>query len=213
VLHVADAKSDESINLELAVSTVCRATNTPPFVDCSPVEPLASRTTIAFLVDEAAQGAVDLNGDGDADDDVLYLYDERSGQITATALAVAHGVGRDVSSYTFPITPALTDKLVVLLVSEAESGGVDLNGDTDADDDVFYVIDLKTHTTANLALAAATVVGPFGSRNPVASALDGQKVILTVCEINQDADLNDDGDNDDEVTFVLHRDEVKIAKP
>ncbi len=213
VVHIVDAKSGASVNLGLAVSTVCRATNTPPFVDCRPVEPLVSRTAVAFLVDERAQGELDLNGDGDADDDVLYVYEEKTRQIMTTALAVAHGVGRDVSSYIFPIAPVLTEKLVVVLVSEAESGGVDLNGDTDTADAVFHVIDVKTHTTTNLALAAATVVGPFGSRNPVAPELDGQKLILTVSEINQGDDLNRDGDIDDEITFVLHQDEVKVAKP
>jgi hypothetical protein len=212
VVHVADRRSDVSLNLGLAASTVCRTTMVPPFVDCQPVEPVVARTVAAFLVDEAAQGSLDLNGDGDAQDAVLYVYDGQSRQLITTGLAVSNGVGRDVSSFTFPIAPVVTEKLVVFLVSEAESGGVDLNGDTDTVDAVFHLVDLKTAAMVNLAKAAATIPGPFGSRNPVPPSVNGQQVTLTVGESDQGGvDLNGDGDADDHVTFVLHRDELKAA--
>ncbi len=206
VVHVADGRSEVSLNLGLAASTVCRTTMVPPFVECQPVEPVVARTVAAFLVDEAAQGGLDLNGDGDAQDAVLYVYDGQSRQLITTALAVAHGVGRDVSSFTFPIAPVVTEKLVVFLVSEAESGGVDLNGDTDTVDAVLHLVDLKTAAMVNLAKAAATIPGPFGSGNPVPPSVNGQKVTLTVGESEQGGeDLNGDGEADNQVTYVVQR--------
>ena len=103
---------------------------------------------------------------------------------------MAHGVGRDVSSFTFPIAQVVTEKLVVFLVSEAESGGVDLNGDTDTVDAVFHLVDLKTAAMVNLAKAAATIPGPFGSRNPVPPSVNGQRVTLTSGRANRAARIS-----------------------
>jgi hypothetical protein len=203
VLHVYDAKQRLTLNLGLAAASVCRSILGPPFVVCTPVAPVAGRTIVAFLVGESAQSESDLNGDGDAGDDVLHVYDAAAGSVTNTRLAVAHGIGRDVSSYTYPVEPVIAGEGIVLLVGEGEQGGTDLNLDGDADDDVLHVVEAKTGEILNLALAAATMVGPFGSRNPIAPQLEGQHVTFVAGEAEQGADLNGDGDIDDQVTYVV----------
>ena len=176
----------------------------PPFVICTPVLPVVGRAIVAFLVGESAQGGIDLNGDGDASDDVLHVYDAADGAIINTRLAVAHGLGRDVSSYTYPVMPVVVGDGIALLVGEGEQGGTDLNRDGDAEDDVLHVIESRTHEILNLELAAATVLGPFGARNPIGPQLDGEHVTFVAGEDEQGGvDLNGDGDADDQVTYRL----------
>jgi hypothetical protein len=44
---------------------------------------------IGLVVRESAQGGTDLNGDGDAVDDVMHVYDDNTGVVTNTALATS----------------------------------------------------------------------------------------------------------------------------
>jgi hypothetical protein len=204
VLHVFDARQGVTLNLGLAAASVCRTIQGPPFVICTPVAPVASRAIVAFLVGEAAQSDADLNGDSDASDDVLHVYDAAAEAIINTRLAVAHGIGRDVSSYTYPIMPVVAGDGIALLVGEPEQGGTDLNFDGDAEDDVLHVIEPKAHEILSLELAAATVLGPFGARNPISPQLEGRHVRFVAGEGEQGGvDLNGDGDTDDQVTYVL----------
>lgn len=205
VLHLFDARQHLTLNLGLAAASVCRTILGPPFVICTPVLPVAGRTIVAFLVGESAQSDTDLNGDGDASDDVLHVYDAAAGAIINTRLAVAHGVGRDVSSYTYPVLPVVAGDGIALLVGEADQGGTDLNGDGDAEDDVLHVVEPRTREILNLELAAATVLGPFGVRNPIEPQLAGHHVTFVAGEGEQGGvDLNGDGDTDDQVTYRLH---------
>lgn len=204
VVHVLDGKTGAAVNLRLAAAVVCRSTLTPPFTACGAVEPTAGKTAIAFVVGEGAQGA-DLNGDDDVNDGVLYVYEEKSGVVVPTRLAVALAVGRDVSSFTFPVPPVVADKLVVVLAGEPENGHVDLNGDGDAFDAVVEAVDLKSLQLINIGLAAATIVGPFGARNPMPPELNGNTVTVAVGEAEQGGrDLNGDGDADDQIRVALH---------
>jgi len=210
VLHVFDAKRRLTLNLGLAAATVCRTVLGPPFIICAPVAPVAGRAIVAFLVGESAQAESDLNGDGDATDDVLHVYDATTGVVTNTRLAVAHGLGRDVSSYTYPVEPVVARDGIALLVGEVEQGGADLNNDGDAEDDVLHVIEPKTGEIVNLELAAATMIGPFGSRNPIAPQLDGQRVTFVAGEAEQGGDLNGDGDLDDQITYTLNLKKLEL---
>ena len=204
VLHVFDAKRRTALNLGLAAATVCRTIASPPFLTCTPVSPVIGKTVAAYLVGESAQGETDLNGDGDAGDDVLYVYDEATGATTNTRLAVGHGTGRDVSSYTFPIEPVVAADGIALLIGEVEQGGTDLNVDGDTRDDVLHVIEPKSREILNVELAAATILGPFGARNPIPLHVDGKKVIFVAGEVEQGGvDLDGDGDVGDQVTYVF----------
>ena len=211
VLHVFDAKRRTTFNLGIAASTVCRSAQGPPFVVCTPVPPVAGKTIVAFLAGESAQGGTDLNADGDAVDDVLYIYDAGTGATTNTRLAVGHGVGRDLSSYTFPLIPVVAGDGVAVLVGEGEQGGTDLNFDADAADDVLHLIDARARQTLNLELAAATIPGPFGAQNPIPLQVDGPHVTFVAGESEQGGvDLNEDGDTADQVSYRLKAQNGKL---
>ncbi len=134
--------------------------------------------SIAMLVKEAHQGNTDLNGDGDTLDDVLHVYDTKTGIVTNLAVAVGEV---DVSN-----------TLVVFRVFESERVE-DLNGDGDMTDSVVHAYDTITNTTINFGLDAN-----FGL------SASGTLVVLNVRESRQgNTDLNGDGDRNDEVVHVF----------
>ncbi len=205
VWHVYDARDGSVTNVGLAASVVCRSSFSSPDPVCAAVAPVVDRMLAALIVSERSQGATDLNGHGDTDDDVVYTYDGRTRATTLVPVALARAVGRDVSSYIFPVPPVIAGDSIAFLVGEAEHGGLDLNGDGDVLDDVLHILNIDTGEMVNTALAAATVFGPFGSRNPIAPVASGQKVTIVVGEAEQGgSDLNGDGDADDQVSIVIH---------
>src|SRR5437016_7617664 len=108
VLHIVDVRTLQVINLGLAVDPLLAGRDVGP--------PVAfSASTLAVLVSERAQGNKDLNGDGDATDDVLEIVDLTTRKVTNTDLA-----GSEVR---------MDGSRVALLTPEAEQGKKDLNGD------------------------------------------------------------------------------------
>jgi hypothetical protein len=130
----------------------------------------------AFAASEGSGGGRDLNGDGDALDDVLFVHDGASGTTRGLGLALAAGA-----------QPEVGDGLVAFAVGEAAQGDGDLNGDLDQDDDVLHVFDRATGETTNTRL-------PVSSR----LFLGGGRVAHLEPE---SADENGDGDALD---LVLH---------
>ena len=202
VVHVFTADDGVTENLGLAVPIICQSV-----VFCQPVLPAVNETTVAFVVREDAQGETDLNGDADTFDDVLFVYEADKHRLSETGLAAAHGIGRDVSSYRFVIPPVVLEDTAVFLVHETEQGMTDLNGDGDIFDAVFFLVRPTSHKVVNLGLAAATVFGPFGSRNPLFGppTLDGHTLTVVVGEFEQgEMDLNGNGIASEEVPFAVH---------
>ena len=147
---------------------------------------------VAFLVSEARQGGLDRNGDGDASDQVLAVYN------AATNTTV--NVGLDASGGGGPFDPPgvvdLDGDRVAFTVSEPAQGGLDRNGDGDATDEhVLAVYNAATNTTANVGLDAAS--GDL--------QLDGDRVAFGVYEPTQGGlDRNGDGDASDFVLAVYN---------
>jgi hypothetical protein len=119
------------------------------------------------------------NGDGDALDTVLRVFDAGTGQflpqaeVAATSGAVAGG-------------------RIAILTPETEEGGFDGNGDDDFDDHIAQLFDGPLQTLRNLGLAAGDI------------ALSNTDVCVCVPESDQGAggsDLNLDGDKTDGVLF------------
>jgi len=135
---------------------------------------------IVLSVDESANGGVDLNGDGDAFDSVLHLYDVQTGVATNLVTALYS---------TFPMRGG--DRLVGLVVSET-SQNADFNFDGDSDDLVLGVYDSVAGTFENSVLAL---------RSPTTYSA-GPKLFFTVSEASQgDTDLNGDGDALDTILY------------
>ncbi|MBW3540207.1 MAG: hypothetical protein KY476_08050 [Planctomycetes bacterium] len=164
VLHVFDAGAGTTANLGLAVNNA-----KPPQLDGN---------LLAFRVREDLQGGTDLNGDGDATDSVLHVYDAAAGMTT--------NLGR------VAVGAQLDGNLLAFSVSEFGEGGTDLNGDGDANDLVLHVFDAGAGTTTNLGLDGGFVI-----------QLDGNLLAFVVNEARQGgADLNGDGDARDLVQHV-----------
>jgi hypothetical protein len=172
VLHVFDASRGESTNTGLAT-----------------VEPVFEfdGTRVAVAIDEAAQGTSDLNGDGDASDSVLHVFDAARDSTANVGLATNSGLSGGAQ---------LDATRVAVAVEEAAQGASDLNDDGDASDLVLQVFDAARGTTANVELA--------GSPGLIFFDLDGERVALGVDEASQgSSDLNGDGDASDSVLHVF----------
>ncbi len=167
VLHVFDSSKSKTTNVGLAI-----------------FGHLPEGNLVAFDVSESDQGGTDLNGDGDATDAVLHVFDISTGVTTNVGLAV---IGFEIDG-----------NLVAFTVPEFGEGATDLNGDGDVimpnrlTDFVLHVFDTSTGVTTNVGFA----IGNF--------EIDGNLVAFTVIESKQGAtDLNGDNDAIDTVQHVL----------
>ncbi|MGH7789833.1 MAG: TolB family protein, partial [Candidatus Binatia bacterium] len=121
-----------------------------------------------------AGGGADLNGDGDADDQVVHLW--------------SGGAARNLARAATAVS--LSEQALAALVAERDEGARDLNGDGDALDDVVQVF--AADRWRNLAQAADAVQA------------GGGVVAFTTPEAGQgNADLNADGDAADRVVQVF----------
>ena len=139
--------------------------------------PVVRGSLVAVTVSEGLEG-IDLNGDGDAIDPVLHIYDHNTGTPTNIGLASSNF--------------SLEGVLIVFLVFEPSQGNTDLNGDGDTSDSVVHVYDASTNTSTNLGVSSFLnkIVG-------------GTFVTLSVFENAQgNTDLNGDGDTSDSVVHV-----------
>ncbi|MEW6072235.1 MAG: hypothetical protein AB1726_06505 [Planctomycetota bacterium] len=132
----------------------------------------------AFVASEAGEG-LDLNGDGDQEDDVLHYYDRGTGQTTNHAFALWR-------------EPVLHGDRAAFLAYEI-ANGVDYNLDGDQEDRVVHVVHLVTGFAWNTHLASYFTYPLL---------LDEDALAFVVLEWSQGGqDLNGDGDPDD---YVLH---------
>ena len=136
---------------------------------------------------------LDLNGDLDATDHFVHLYDPDTGVTTdyptgSTMLVDLPGTSGSK-----------------LFFAELEDG-TDLNGDNDLTDWVLQVIDLSTLGQASTGLAVAEGGGQPWPWLTLAADLhqitDGDRFAFTVSEDAQQEDLNGDGDQLDDVGFL-----------
>jgi hypothetical protein len=138
---------------------------------------------LAIHVPEFDQGG-DLNGDGDATDRVVHVWDR--------ATRTAKNLRRPGMIET---TAALDRGGVVFFVDEEEHGGADLNGDGDGHDKVVHVWDPSQDSVRSLELATLPGRSFLGLR--------GGRYAFLVSESAQGGDdPNGDGDADDLVVHV-----------
>jgi hypothetical protein len=160
---------------------------------CAAVGVVASPTWVAALVSEAAQGATDLNGDGDAADTVVGLH--RAGT-RADACAFPGWVNTGQAADTV----ALAGSLAVLLTPEAAQGDAVLNGDGDAGDRVIQLYDPEVRGPITLGRAAEDFV------------LGRDLLAFRTSERAEREDLNEDGDTDDDVLRVYDLVEARLIE-
>lgn len=111
---------------------------------------------VAFRTNEARQGGTDLNGDGDATDDVLQVYDHATGSVLNSGQAARPCLLEACD----PRAPyRVLDDTVRFLTLEAEQGE-DLNGDGDTMDLVLQVLNVRRAChTGSLAGACHALAG------------------------------------------------------
>jgi WD40 repeat protein len=136
---------------------------------------------LAFAAWESAQGGTDLNGDGDANDSSVHVWDPSSGQTTNLRL------GTSIEEI------PLRGGGLAVQVSEADQGATDLNGDGDISDWVIQVWDPATGTTN---LGVATVI------ETMAAMPDGGVAFLVSESAEDGKDRNGDGTTGDRVPAV-----------
>ncbi|HEV7731174.1 MAG TPA: hypothetical protein VGR62_03385 [Candidatus Binatia bacterium] len=144
-----------------------------------------SEQLLGVLTSESAQGATDLNGDGDTADTVLETRAVAGGDWQST------GQAADALD--------ITGSIVAFLTPERNQGAASLNDDADTDDRVVQIYDAASHITTNLHRAAEEIV--------LGGSPGRELVAFRVREASQGADLNDDGDLLDDVLQVydVHR--------
>lgn len=134
---------------------------------------------IAARRSEAASGASDFNGDGDANDFVVHVLDPTTMQWTNSGLAGTL-LGPEHA-------------LLGVRATEIGNGGADFNGDGDAGDVVLFVRAAAGQPYANVGLALPA------SASTIAAA---QAILFPVSESGEGQDLNGDGDSSDFPLFV-----------
>ena len=138
--------------------------------------------TAALVVGELEHGT-DLNGDGDLDDERLFVFEADSGDVTALPWDV-----------TFRDVQVIGNQVFAL---RHEVPGSDWNGDGDTNDRVLFGYDAAKGRTTNFGLAAADTF----TRRLFAGETD---LLVDVFEIDQGGtDLNGDGDAFDIVAHAI----------
>jgi hypothetical protein len=177
-----------------------------PLIAAQLRQPLnVSGPLVLMVVDESNHGPVgtNLNGDSDASDDVLHIYDFDASSATSTGFAVADFVLGERTH-----VAACDDfvHLVAFRVPESQQGNTNLNGppfetdipeDTDTDDAVMHVRDLVSGTTVNLGQAARPC--EFADCDPrTPYRVNGSKVVFLTLESDQGGgfgqDISGEGD-------------------
>lgn len=168
LVYVLDLERDGFLGTPLAVAG---ADDDPPLLACD-------GEAAAFAVDEAAEGARDLNGDGDALDRVLFV------------LAPAHGTLENLGFAVSAIE--VGGALVAFAVDEAADGGRDMDVDGDADGSVLHVHDLRDGS-----------LRAFTLRDSRPLAVRDERVALCLSE-RAGLDLTHDGDELDRAVLEVY---------
>lgn len=165
VLHLHDAASGTTSNLGFGIA--------------SPLD--MDERRIVARVSESQQGSADLNGDGDAADEILHMFSTSDGS--------AANLG-----YTPIGQSRVANGRIAFNVRESDVGR-DLNGDGDTADVVVHLYDGVPGELYNLGLAVLQFRAP---------AIGTDLLAFSVYEPHQGAtDLNGDGDVGDLVLHVV----------
>src|SRR5581483_2577649 len=185
----------------VSMGGVCSASGTGcgGDVDC-PTGQSCSPPWIAAVVSEAGQGGGSLNtADGDTSDNVIQVHQVSDGTPTWRNLGIS-AVTKRTPTDTQPFPPRMAGSVLAFLTSEADEGGLDLNGHVAGVDNVLRVYDadgtgfpaggelLDTHLEAEEFVLGEPAVVPCGA-NPAAHI---QVVAFRVSEAAQNANLNQD---------------------
>jgi hypothetical protein len=164
----------DTTDVVLHVYDVAGATVTNVGLDASRDTDLrVAGARVAFTVNEAAQGPLgtDLNGDGDSLDHVVHVYDVGTATLTNTVFAALPGIQLD-------------GDVVAFAVDEAAQGPVSLNADLDTGDEVLHlyclpgaacgpgIVNVNTDASRSFVLAGDVVALRTSERNQLLTSLN-----------------------------------------
>jgi hypothetical protein len=155
--------------------------------------PRISGNYVAFGVEEKQQGRTDLNGDGDARDTVVHVYDA----LTSTTTNTGRAIGIACKNTEIPTVGdcfGMGGDVLVLQTDERKQGRTVLNGDGDASDMVVEIWRLSTSTLTNTGLASDKFSG---------IAVGSSIAAFRAAERPQQTDFNGDFDRRDPVMAVF----------
>ena len=143
---------------------------------------------VAMAVLEDAQN-MDLDGDGNKLDDVLFLYDSRTGTTSNTGLAVKLE------------RPAFVSARVLAVARDegGSSGGVRYNEDFDTIDEVPFLYDVTTGALLNTR-----------RQGGILASAPGRLIVYTM-EDEDGRDWNGDGDRSDDVVDLYRVDDLEAV--
>ncbi len=183
VLHVFDLETNQLLNLHLAVFVA--SIHLGGVEVALDTDFVLTDEAVVFHVPEYLQGGLDLNGDGDDEDFVLFLHElstHTTRNLGFSAWAFTQGDG------------------VVVFHANEQAQGADLNEDGDQVDFVPHVHRVATATTLDLGLQSGVLAG-FSSVLPSPAALHAPWAALRIPEFGQDR--NGDGDGEDGILFLV----------
>ena len=163
---------------------------------------------VAVVVPEEAQGSVDRNGDGNADDGVLAVHTIGTAPPAVNVGLAASRLIASGSDVVF-LRPEAAERFNASGCTKSGSQ-CDLNGDGDALDEVVHVYHAATGETENLGLAAGNLLDALVAVEHAEIASKGRLVVIAVREDGEGADLNGDADLLDSVLHVLDLDTGRV---
>ena len=197
-----DLNGDSDISDIVLGAVIFDASGPPTYI---PVGPGRPRAVVAgamaltdffavYLIDEAATGATDLNGDGDTSDGILAVFDLRN------AAGEHFPVASSVGFFPLAANPILgvgTSAERVIFGIDENQQGIDINNDQDTADSILAWVDV-----ANAPGVAHSLGLTLGGTPPL---IDGTIGLVTVNEAASQlvvgVDHNFDGDISDQVAF------------
>ena len=151
---------------------------------------------VLMMVEEADQGAIDLNADGDTTDFVVHMWNRKTDTVVNLGVAV-EGFVQDYQHLINDWNIAFEEGIAAFLVPEGRQGNTDLNGDGDSSDNVLHVWQPGDPSATNLGVAISD--SPGGQPITISSGT----VVFGVEESAQgNTDLNGDGVVADSVIHV-----------
>ena len=155
--------------------------------------PLHADGTWTILISEYDQAETDLNGDGDVEDTVYHTFDPRTGFVRNLGVVHRPQFG-GTPALGLASRPSSGRETVALPAAESSWGsdpGIDHNGDGDLFDIVPMLYDPSMDTLIEPGIAGSPYI-----------VFVGELMAFLGSEPDQGADLNGDGDELDQVTFV-----------
>jgi hypothetical protein len=149
---------------------------------------------VAFGVYERQQMHTDLNGDGDALDHVMYVYDATTHVVTDIGQALQRSCPKVAGQPNRGACFSADGDILAFAVSEKGQNKTDLNGDTDKNDDVVEMYRLSTGTRVSTNRSVWT---------HSAIVTKGTLGAFRIYEANERVSLNGDADHLDKVIAMM----------